>query len=243
MCGSSLISITVHPPIMADIISGNLATPSKPFDASDAEYFTSSWPSFVTLYDYQGVGPLTGILNPLQSVFKAVAQMAKSAYSDVSFGGLTDNKGYNMQPIRAVTIRTQAAGADVYDWTQTVSSLGWAALFGDETSPYNSGTNNTLGPSDPAYTLGNVFLLFTHLVSPTPPLFDEYQFGVGNTKYAVQVATFVQISDVYVMTLANPIVVPLNSKYWFMANYRRTGTEETRLLGAQFVLSAYASLR
>lgn len=228
---------------MASVISGGLATPSQPFDANDTKYFNDSWPSYVTLYDYQGMAPLTSILNPYKSLFQSVGQMAKSAYKGASFGGLTDNKGFNLQGIRAVTIRTQNAGADVYDWAQSISAAGWAALFGTESVKYNSGINSALGPQDAAYTLDNVFLLITHLVSPTPPLYDEYQFGVGNVIYGIQTATFVRISDVYVLTLPNPIVVPLNQPYFFMANFRRTGTENTMLVGGAFVKSQYLVLR
>ena len=228
---------------MASVISGGLKTPVQPFDGSDTEYFNEAWPGYTALYDYQGFTPLTSILNPLKSLFQSVGQMAKAAYKGSSFGGLTDNTGFNLQQIRAVTILTQSAGADVYDWAQDIKSIGWAALFGSETSPYFSGVNNSLGPGDAAYTLDNVFLLFTHLVSPTPPLYDEYQFGVGAVKYAIQTATFVKISDVYVLTLVNPIVVPLNQKYFFMANFRRLGTENTMLVGGAFVKSDNALSR
>jgi len=224
------------------ILSGNIAVPQQALDSSDEAYFEQAWDAFSTVYDRFGTAPLTGILGPYKSIYRLGAESAKAVFKGAAFGGLTDNKGFNMQEIRAVTIRTQGLSEDVYDWEQPITSTGWAALFGSKTNLYNSG-QSVLGSQNAGYTKDQVFLLLTHLYSETPPLFQEYQFGIGSVNYAVQVARFRQISGIYVTPLANPIIIPLNTNYYFMANFRRTGTEGTALLGAQFVTSQYAQLQ
>lgn len=228
---------------MVNIISGGISTPSQALDGVDTSYFEQSWDPFATTYDKYGTGPLTGILAPFKSIYKSAAEIAKAAYKGAAFGGMTDNKGFNMQEIRAVTVRTQSAAADVYDWNQTINAIGWGALFGSINAKYNTGINSTLSPQDAAYTVDNVIMLITHLYSLTPPLYDEYQFGVGQTTYAVQPIRFRFLSGIYVAQLPNPILLPLNTNYFFMANFRRTGTEGTAFMGAAFVRSAYAVLQ
>lgn len=154
-----------------------------------------------------------------------------------------NNSGFNLQMIRATTVRTQSASSQVYTWSQNITSTGWQSMFGTQADPYTTGISSTLGTNSAAYTQDRVNLFITHLLSHTPPKFDEVQFGVGTTKYNVFPTTYERISDIYVTKLPEPMFIPLNSTYFFLANYQRTGTDDTQLLGAAYVLSSYASLQ
>lgn len=229
--------------VNVQVLSGNLQVPAAPLTAEDKDHFDQAWEAFMSVYDMFGKTALSDVLAGYKALYQTAVGMAKSAFKGAAFGGANFNLGFNMQEIRAVTMRTQSSASLVYDFDQNISATGWAALFGSQSAPFNTGINSTLGPQSPAYTNNNVFTFITHLYSISPPLFNEFQFGIGTTTYAVQVARFKQVSDVYITQLANPIVLPLNTNWWMMANFRRLGTESTAPLGTALVTSAYAALR
>lgn len=228
---------------MTGIITGNYEAPQISLTGPESALFDEAFSALSTLYDTYGQAPLSQILSPYKQLYKQAAQMAKAQFKGATFGGLMMNSGFNMQLIRAVTVLTQSKTSPVYGWSQEYDTTGWQSMFGSQADPFSTGVANSLGPNSAAYTLDRVNLFVTHLLSQTPPKFDEMQFGVGTTKYNVFPTTFERISNVYVMPLPEPMFMPLNSVYFFLANIQRLGTDTTQLLGAQFVQSSYASLQ
>lgn len=230
---------------MVGIMTGDYKAQQEKLSSSEMDAFDQAFDAISTLYDTYGTKPLSGILNnpTYRSLYLAAAEMAKAQFKGATFGGLMQNTGFNMQFIRAVTVLTQNATSEVNDWSQSYSSVGWQAMFGSEANPFSTGIQNSLGPNSAAYTSHRVNIFVTHLLSQHPPEADEMQIGIGTKKYNVFPVTFERISNVYVAPLPEPVFMPLDSTYYFLANIRRLGVDTTQLLGVQYVDSSYAPLQ
>lgn len=234
---------------MTTILTGNykpnrlqLSSNATTGETSEKQYFDQGFEAITTLYDRFGSAGISEILKQYKSIYLTGAEMAKAEFKGATFGGEIQNSGFSMQMIRAATVLTQGASTPTYTWTKNITSTGFQAFFGSKDSNLSTGivATSPLTSNSVAYTQDNVVLMFTHLLSHTPPKFDEILPGIGSTNYPIFVTTYERISDLYVTQLPGPYFIPLNSQFYLEGNFQRLGTEDTQLLGVQFVRSSYA---
>ena len=224
------------------ILSGNYKPNTMALSPTESDLFEQGFDAIATVYDTYGTTALSDILRSFKNLYKTAAGFAKADFQGATFGGTTENSGFNMQLIRAATVLTQGASTPVYSWTRNITSTGFQAFFGSKDAPLSMGNvaSPPLTTTSVAYTYQNVVLFFTHLLSHTPPKFDEIMPGIGSTNYPIFVTTYERVSNVYITQLPSPMYVTVNGQFYIEGNFQRLGIEDTQLLGVQFVKSSYA---
>jgi hypothetical protein len=146
-----------------------------------------------------------------------------------------------MQMIRAVTVRNPGIASPslpTLTWPQVWGSAGWQDVFGSAATPVDL---SQTGLGTGATNMQNrVMLAVTGLINlNSPPLLQEYRWHIQNVDYAVETIAWEQISSLAYARLANPVIIPVNGRFFFRGNIQPSGTDGTALFGLTFATATY----
>jgi len=174
------------------------------------------------------------------------AQTAKASIgTNPHFNGVSAaGNEVGMQLIRAVTVLSAPAAAEILNWQQNYVAAGWTNVFG-----INTGTFVDLSfqgvAGFPATNLNNRTLLaFGGLIDPiTSPRIGEYRFHVGPKDYGVQSVAWEPASTLFYARLGGFVIIPVNGRFYMRGNIQPAGgNDATQILGLTFATGDYLDL-
>jgi len=225
-----------------NFLSG-ISTPMDFSDLSELEINTFDRDLGVLARMYALERALSDLLTIKRDAFLFAASVAKKQFG-LQFGGLLGG-GFNMQLIRAGTIRAQgttpsAANRLAY-WDQNFGSVGWTGIFGTSAIKYTIGTTGSATTYVTTYS--RVLFCAPYLLETyASPRVDEARISVISTDYPVFPISWLPITDLFVAELPASLFVSMNQSFAVEGNIRAAGQCAPQLFGLQFVTHDYAIL-